>query len=220
MSLEDTRLLKNISLISFASTLRGIFVITNFNPSGEVIHFIKILNSFGVNINIEGDVLTINSNGALHLFEPENAIDVKGSAISLFALASLFAPLDYTVFFIDSTNTLKNTQFHSLILGFYEVGIRFTYGKEFTLPISMKGTSNFLPMNHLITSQNPFLELAFFTLGMQGFGKTRVISSFKYGFEEILKALGVNCKIEEEGVLLSLHHQQFKQNIEIDFNKL
>ncbi len=220
MSLEDTHLLKNISIISFASALKGIFVIKNFNPSEEALHFIKILNSVGVDITFESNVLTINSNGALHLFEPENAIDVKGSAILLFALTSLFAPLDYTVFFIDSTNTLKNTKFHSLILGFYEVGVRFTYGKEFTLPISVKGTSNFLPMNHLITAQNPFLELAFFTLGMQGFGKTRIISTYKYGFEEILQALGANCKIEEEGVLLALHPQQFKQNIEIDFNKL
>jgi hypothetical protein len=119
------------------------------------------------------------------------------------------------VFFVDSTKNLANHHFSGLILGLNEVGARFTYSKDFALPISIKGTSNFLPMKHSIIKENPFLELAFLTLGMQGMGKTHLFSDFNYGFEEILNQLNANFIYKPEEIAVSLQSQTLSKQLEI-----
>jgi hypothetical protein len=221
MKLEDKANLKTFAFLCFASVLKGKFTIKNLKLDEEALNFIHILQSLGLKINLEQNKIEIHSLGALHLFEPKEVIDVKGSHLTAFALCGLFAPYDYTVFLTDSTKKLEGFSFSPLILGLWEAGARFFYSHNFCLPFSIKGTSNFLPMTHSILSNNPALELAFLNMGLQGVGKTHIISPFNHGFGEILTALkaGSTIKILEDGALdiaVSLLPQNTEEKIEIN----
>jgi 5-enolpyruvylshikimate-3-phosphate synthase len=220
MNLQEKTTLKIFSFLCFTSTLKGKFKLNNVTPSNEALHFINILQSLGFEVYFYSNSIEVNSLGALHFFEPQAEIDVKGSYLTTFALCGLLAPYDYTVFLIDSTKKLDKFSFSPLILGLWEVGVRFTYSRNFCLPLSIKGTSNFLPMTHSILSSNHALELAFLSMGLQGIGKTHLISKNDYGFGDILTILNANCKIkklEDEAldIEVSLLPQNINKKIEI-----
>jgi hypothetical protein len=191
LSLEKKQV---FTFLCFACVLKGNFKLKGAAIDEEISHFIRILQTLGLEIHLKGEQIEVKSMGALHLFEPKEEIDVKGSLTILFALSGLFAPYDYDVFFVDSTKKLKEVSLSPLILGLWEAGIRFSYSRNFTLPISIKGTSNFLPMVHSVFKENFNLELAFFNLGLQGIGTTTVISPFNHGFSKILSGLQANFK--------------------------
>ena len=225
MNLTEERLLRNFSILSFATTQKGEFVFKNFQINEELSHFIQILKTLGAEIKLEGETLTLHSLGAFHLFQSEAELDVRGSKLTVYALCGLFANYDYNIFLTDSTKTLH--EFSGLILGLFEAGVRFNYNKNFTLPLSMKGTSNFLPMVHTMIAENPFLNLAFLLAGLHGVGVTRVISPFPQNasFGKMLQKLQANTRLAtlEDGafdVSVCLNKQNLEQKIELDLKQL
>lgn len=218
---EDKLFLQKIALVCFCSNLKGAFILNNFTVTEEISILIDILKELGQDIIYKDNTLTINSNGALHLFKPKSHIDIKGSKVILFAMCGMLAPYDYNVVFIDSTSKLKKDNFHSIVLSLYELGIRFKYGENFTLPIQMEGSSNFLPTSHQLVKPDSLLSLTLINLGLQGFGVTKIKHTNNLNnFDSILKVLNANAKFKEGEISICLHLQNFKQVIELDIKNI
>lgn len=195
--------------LSLCLMQKGVFRFNNFQYSNLNLTFITILKDLGVKIIQEEHSLTIKSHGALHLLLPNNEIDIKGEELLLYALCGIFASYDYEVFFIDSTKNLHNKSFSSIILGLYDIGVRFSYSSNFTLPLQMKGTSNLLPMKHTLLTDNMGLHLMFTLIGLSCIGRTTLFSK-KYFIEKIsnlLNILNIDFKEisqDEDGVEIKL----------------
>ena len=213
--------LRQFFIVATSINMKGVFTFLNIKMDAKLEILLSILKKLGLQFEIEGNKLTVTSFGAECLFEPEQVLDIKGEPSVLYALCGLFAGLDYQVFFEDSTGSKQN--FSPLILGLYDVGVRFQYSKDFTAPLSLKGTSNLIPMSHNIISNNPLLHMLFVIIGLSGIGKTRVISPFPTldFFTKVLAILKADVKKVDEGeIVLASLKQEVKNIITLDFNIL
>jgi 5-enolpyruvylshikimate-3-phosphate synthase len=214
-------------LICLAILNNGTVILKTPSQEGIITKFIGILRDLGVKIEILEDKIVIESQGSGMLFEPKKEIDVQGEEMILYALCGLFANYDYTVFFIDSANLLAKRNFADLILGFYEAGVRFSYNKNFSLPFSMKGTSNFLPTTHVLNIPNKLLNLSLFLSGIYGYGSTKIISKYNTSnnLENLFQSLKGDIKqifhenTSKETYIKGFKANSLEQNFEMEIKK-
>lgn len=209
---------KTLALLAICSTQKSSvegFLLKNCKIDASILQFVEILKTLGLEIKIDGTEISLKSQGILTFFEPEKELDIQGNEAILYALVGLFSNLDYNIFFVSSE--ALNLNFSSLILGLYDSGIRFNYSKNFSLPIQMKGTSNFLPMVHTLMTENHFLALTFLLAGMSGIGRTQIILPQKnVFFEKVLKDVKANFRIAENAISVALNDVEKEEKIELD----
>lgn len=187
--------------------------------------FIRVISELGVEVKIIQEEVHIYSRGASHLFPPTMEIDVEGEENLVYAFCGFLCCYDYIAFFVDSSKNLAAKSFSALVLGFYEMGTRFSYSPNFSLPIQIKGTSNLLPMKHNILTDNFGLHLGFALAGLSGMGKTSLISSSKllplfYKLLNLLKANVSLHTLEDQSFELILTLENSYQEAVIDINQI
>ncbi len=209
---------KTLALLAICSTQKSPakgFLLKNCEIDDATLQFVEILKTLGLEVKIDGTQISLKSHGILTFFEPEKELDIQGNEAILYALVGLFSNLDYNIFFVSSK--ALNVNFSSLILRLYDAGIRFNYGKNFSLPMQMKGTSNFLPMVHTLMTENHFLALTFILAGMSGIGRTQIILPQKnVFFEKALNDVKANYRITEDAISVALNDLEKEEKIELD----
>lgn len=190
--------------IMFGSIAKGKTIIHDILRGEDVLSTIEAFRALGVEIEDDGQVITVHGQGISKLKEPEKALDMGNSGTSTRLLSGILAglPFEATLFGDDSLSKrpMDRVATPLQMMGAEIVG----QTDKVKLPMTIKGSAHLKAIDYILPVASAQVKSAVIFAALQAEGLTKVVEKEKTRShtEEMLVQFGGEITVSDKTILV------------------
>lgn len=165
--------------IMFGAIAQGATTIKNFLRGDDCLSTLKAFQDLGVQIEDDGETITVHGTGFSGLKQAKQAIDVGNSGTTIRLIIGILAGTPFTTKLVGD-HSIANRPMNRVMLPINQMGAICSGhdGTEFP-PITVKGTASLLPINYQLPVASAQVKSALLFAALQAQGESVIVEKEK-----------------------------------------
>ncbi|WP_086314300.1 3-phosphoshikimate 1-carboxyvinyltransferase [Candidatus Enterococcus palustris] len=183
--------------IMFGAIAQGKTTIKNFLRGDDCLSTLKAFQDLGVNIEDDGETITVHGTGFSGLTQAKQAIDVGNSGTTIRLIMGILAGTNFTTELFGDHSIAKRPM-NRVMMPINQMGAECTGhdGTEFP-PLTVKGTENLKPINYQMPVASAQVKSAILFAALQAHGESVIVEKEKTRdhTEDMIRQFGGNIAV-------------------------
>lgn len=183
--------------IMFGAIAQGKTTIKNFLRGDDCLSTLKAFQDLGVNIEDDGETITVHGTGFSGLTQAKQAIDVGNSGTTIRLIMGILAGTNFTTELFGDHSIAKRPM-NRVMMPINQMGAECTGhdGTEFP-PLTVKGTKNLKPINYQMPVASAQVKSAILFAALQAHGESVIVEKEKTRdhTEDMIRQFGGNIAV-------------------------